>query len=263
MKTIAIMNVKGGVGKTVTAVNLAEILAGEHGKRVLLIDCDAQGDATYLLGAEDGNVSTYELLTQSGTIDWMDPETVTPSRYRGLDVIPACSDLYYLQAANPEDMIRRVEEALGLLDREDRYDWVIFDCPPSFSAPAIAALCSSDYVTVPLAMAALDIRGCNNLMAQLEAVHDLSSMRLTDVRALPTMVHPGEVCKQALELLEETGIPLWKSRIRRTDKVPESTFYAQSILEYSPQSWAGRDYRNFVAELLARTSGEEAQRDEL
>lgn len=257
MRTIAIMNVKGGVGKTVTAVNLAEILAGEHGKRVLLIDCDAQGDATYLLGAAADNLTTYELLTSSVPMDW--DKGGIPSRYRGLDVIPACSDLYYLQASLPEKMIRRVEEALGLMARRQVYDWVIFDCPPSFSAPAIAALCNVETVVVPLAMAALDIRGCRNLTEQLEAIHDLGSMNLETVRALPTMVHPGEVCRQALDLLEASKIPMFRSRIRRTDKVPESTFYAQAITEYSPQSAAGRDYRKFVKELLELLDGKEAQ----
>ena len=250
MKTISVMNVKGGVGKTVTAVNLAEILAGEHGLRVLLIDADAQGDATWMLDeteAQDGACGTYGLLMLGGP--WTDH--VLPTKYRRLDLISGGSDLFYL--ADLETAPRTTKTFRDLMEslrEDDAYDVVIIDCPPAFSATSVAALASSDLVLIPVKLDALSIRGCEFLVDQVQAM--LEHVPDLRWRILATMYRGTDMCRQALELLDRKGlgVNLLETRIRRTDKVDEASFFAQALDEYSRYSAAGRDYRDLAMELL-------------
>ena len=252
MKTYAIMNVKGGVGKTVTAVNLAEILAGEHRKRVLLIDADAQADASYLLVPDYEDLSgLYGLLVMGGAVD----EYITPSRYRGLDVITGGSDLFYVSMEGADGMTKAMGDLLDNLWEDAYYDYVIIDCPPSFSAPSVAAICAADQVIIPVKLDAFGIRGCRFLTEQIAAVLDYNP-QITTPRVLVTMWHNVPVCVQALELLEGSGVQRYETKIRRTDKVDESTFYAQALDEYSRHSAAGRDYRTLADELVFLEGGE-------
>jgi len=253
MKTYAIMNVKGGVGKTVTAVNLAQILAGEHHKRVLLIDADAQGDASYLLTPDyaDGS-GLYGCLVLGGPYE----DCVNQTRYRDLDIITGGSDLFYVSMESAERMTGAMSDLLDNLRTDGEYDYVIIDCPPSFSAPSVAAIANSDRVIIPVKLDALGIRGCRFLTDQIEAMHDYNpGMALPMV--LVTMWHNVEVCRDATDLLLENGFSVYQTMIRRTDKVDEATFYGQAMQEYSPWSAAGRDYRDFVQELLYREGGAE------
>ena len=251
MKIYSVMNVKGGVGKTVTAVNLAQILAGEHHKRVLLIDADAQGDASYLLTPDyaDGS-GLYGCLVLGGPYE----DCVNQTRYRDLDIITGGSDLFYVSMENAERMTGAMSDLIDNLRTDGEYDYVIIDCPPSFSAPSVAAIANSDRVIIPVKLDALGIRGCRFLTDQIEAMHDYNpGMALPMV--LVTMWHNVDVCNEALELLRESGLSVYQTMIRRTDKVDEATFYGQAMQEYSPWSAAGRDYRDFVQELLSREGG--------
>lgn len=246
MKVISVMNVKGGVGKTITAVNIAQILAGEHDRRVLLIDADPQSDASYLLAPDDDEYAgTYGALTSGGCWD----EYVVPTRYRDLDIMPGSSDLFYVSMEVADRSVRAMGDLMDSLRADGPYDFVIIDCPPSFSAPSIAAICNSDQVIIPVKLDALGIRGCKFLTDQIEAMHDYNP-DLAIPSVLVTMWHNAEVCVQSLELLHRYGFRVFATMIRRTDKVPESTYYAQAISEYSRRSAAGQDYRRFVAELL-------------
>lgn len=251
MKIYSVMNVKGGVGKTVTAVNLAQILAGEHHKRVLLIDADAQGDASYLLTPDyaDGS-GLYGCLVLGGPYE----DCISPTRYRDLDIITGGSDLFYVSMETAEQLTKSMGDLLDNIRTDGAYDYIIIDCPPSFSAPSVAAIANSDRVIIPVKLDALGIRGCRFLTDQIEAMHDYNpGMALPMV--LVTMWHNVDVCNEALELLRESGLSVYETRIRRTDKVDEATFYGQAMQEYSPWSAAGRDYRDFVQELLYREGG--------
>lgn len=247
MKTISIMNVKGGVGKTITAANLAEILAEDYGKRVLLVDADAQGDATHLLlPTEDELHGIYGALVLGGCYD----EYVHETRYRNLDIMPASSDLFYLSMEVAERSVKSMGDLMMALREDDAYDVVVIDCPPSFSAASVAAICSSNRVVIPVKLDAFGIRGCKFLTDQIEAMLDYNSE--IQIGALVTMWHNVEVCRQSRDLLLQTEIPVYRTAIRRTDKVDESTFYGMALGEYSRFSSAGRDYRDFAAELLTQ-----------
>lgn len=250
MKVISVMNVKGGVGKTITATNMAEILATEHGKRVLLIDADAQGDATYYLaptGEQDDEITgLYGVMVLGGL--WMDYTQRT--RYRNLDIMPGTSDLFWISMDNSGEITKAMREMLDVIAEDAAYDYIIVDCPPSFSATSVAAISCSDHVVIPVNLSAFGLRGSRFLSRQIEAMNDYAEVNVLGL--LPTMWRNSEVCRQSLGLIHELELPVFETVIRRTDKVDESTFYSQCLCEYSRFSAAGKDYRAFVIELLGR-----------
>ena len=154
MKTIAIMNNKGGVGKTVTAINLADILIQDYRKRVLLADCDGQMNLTrFFLPEYDPEVgySMVSLLLGDGEPVWSD--NVVPLR-PGLNLVPGSLELYSLDLAamSEGEDVRQTQRMLDFAEavrQDEEVDYLIFDCPPGFTAASMAALCAADEVVIP------------------------------------------------------------------------------------------------------------------
>ena len=165
MKTICIMNLKGGVGKTVTAINLAAVLAAQHGKRVLLIDADHQGNTSTFFGADQDGTTLREVLLGEAEPCW--PESVQRTAYENLDILPASMSLAELDAApKPEyaQCLWRLREFLLTIAEDDAYDFAIIDMPPAFSLSARAALVAADEVIVPIKLDSFSIDGMAELL---------------------------------------------------------------------------------------------------
>ena len=152
MRTIAILNLKGGVGKTVTAVNVAYILAAEHRQRVLLV-ADSLAD---VLTAPDGAYGCT---------------SIQATKYERLDLLAASDRLMDLDLSKVEQQLVRptaLVELLSHLRETDRdYDTILIDCPPAFSAASAAALLAADEVVIPIKLDAFSLRGMANLMRQV------------------------------------------------------------------------------------------------
>lgn len=253
MRTIAIMNNKGGVGKTVTAINLADILAREHGKRVVICDCDGQKNLTdfYDLPGYDEETcfNTAKLLLGDMEPLWSD--NVVPVVERpGLELIPGSTDLYNLDL----ESVRFGKAApLMLKDfadaaREDGdVDFFLFDCPPGFTVSSVGALMAADEVIVPLTVDGFSIRGLDTIARQIRTMRRTGVRR---VRVLITQYHKCKVVHAGEELLRNSGFEVFRTVIRRSVKVSESTFAGKPLAEYAPGNAATNDYRAFVAELL-------------
>lgn len=145
-KIIAVANQKGGVGKTTTSVNLSAAFA-EMGKKVLLIDCDPQGNATSGLGIEkDGlELSIYDALINDTPME----EIIIQTQF-GLDVVPSVMDLAgaEVELVNLEDKQYRLKKAVELV--KEKYDYILIDCPPSLGHVTLNALTAADSVLLPL-----------------------------------------------------------------------------------------------------------------
>ena len=253
MKAISILNLKGGVGKTVTAVNTAHILASEHKQRVLLIDCDSQCNATEFFGLAptEHDITLDDVLL--GNCEPYYAENITPTTYNDLDMIPASDGLMDLDMSHiADDRVhgRVLADLCEAIRTDDAYDYVIFDCPPAFNAASAAALLASDEVIIPIKLDAFSLRGLANVRRQIENIKRINS-GIKIAGALITMWRNVPVVVDAERALRDSGVlPVFQTVIRRTDKVDEMTFRQVPIMVSSPYSAAGYDYRNFVSELL-------------
>lgn len=265
MRTIAIMNNKGGVGKTVTAVNLADILVRQHNKRVLLIDCDGQCNATRFFWADkpEDAPTLAEVLTGQAEPVWSDN---TYPVMAGLQLLPATDALYTLDIkavmGGAEDppiapRIRALRDFVRAAEEDGEIDVAIMDCPPGFNTSSCAALLAADEVIVPAVLDGFSFDGIDRLQRQLWMIRHVNrAARIGGI--LITQWHRCEHVEQAEALMRRRKLPVYRTVIRRTDKVPESTFAREPLPVYSPTSAAGRDYAAWVEELL----GEEAATDE-
>ncbi len=251
MKTICIMNLKGGVGKTVTACNIAAILAADHGKRVLLIDADHQGNTSRFFGADQDAVTIRDVLSGQSPY-WS--KAVQHTAYKELDIIPADMTLAELDAFLSDPVINGLYRLLSLIQvlrADNAYDYVIIDMPPAFSFAARAALVAADEVIVPIKLDAFSVDGMAELIRQINTMGKVNSA-LTLAGVLITMWRNVDVVNQAEKILRGSGVPVFETTIRRTDIVDESTFQREPLVVYSPRSAACVDYRRLTAEYLER-----------
>ena len=238
MKAIAIMNNKGGVGKTVTAINLADILANDYKQRVVLVDCDGQANSTnfYLPGIEVDVTTTADVLTGDCEQVWSD--NLIPLADH-LQLLPSSSGLYDLDLQAIKDGASAPERLRGFVDaaRED-----------GDTVSSVAALLATDEVLIPVLADKFSLDGVH---AVAEQAGKLAAARPgLRVRALMTQVRTSDVVTEAENVLAAMRVPVCRTKIRRTDKVPESTVTLLPLREYSPGSSAARDYRALAAELM-------------
>lgn len=252
MKTIAIMNNKGGVGKTVTAINLADILVRDYHKRVVLADCDGQMNLTRFFlpefDPEDGG-TVAEVLTGNHEPYWR--ENLAES-CPGLDILPGSTALYDLDLLAMRDGLGNpgaLRDFRDAMEEDGETDYFILDCPPGYTLASVSALMASDEVVVPVGIDGFSFWGMMDMRAQLESLRR-AAPRIAG--ALVLQWRNSEVTRQGETLLREMDIPVFKTVIRRTDKVPESTFERKPIARYSPGSAAAQDYRKWVREYLGK-----------
>lgn len=260
MKVITVMNIKGGVGKTTTAVNMAATLAAEHGKRVVVIDADPQANATQFFGLKGQYCNTLSGILD-GMCSWLD-DFLYNTNTAGVQCVPADMSLIDCDIASVrssdgegvraiKDFCRAIwdDNVLASAAGEKGVDYIIIDCPPSFTAASVAAIYASDDVIIPVKIDAFAMSGMQQLLAQIGSVQSIQpGIRVAGV--LVTMWHNSPAVVQGEELLRTSGVPVFRTHIRRSDRVDESSFAARPLLDYSRTSSACRDYRDFVAEYI-------------
>lgn len=248
MKTIAFLNIKGGVGKTTSTLALAQILAAERGQRVLVIDCDKQANSTKSLGCYDGRYTTADLLTSREAI----AEQAVRHSDTGIDVIGAGWDLMkanqdvLLDVTRPQQY--RLKKQLAPLG--ERYDYCLIDCPPDVNMATINALAITDEVLIPIRV---DRYGFDGLEYVCDAVKEMQDFNpgLNLRGCFLTQYQPNtNLSVSGAELLKNNlGLRGMKTVIRMTVKVGESTFY-RPLLSYAPHCTAAEDYRALLQEVL-------------
>lgn len=264
MRTIAVINQKGGVGKTTTAVNLSAALA-EAGKRVWLIDLDPQAHASLHLGfgMQEEYLSTYDVLTDNVPLD-----DVRHQVEDNLWLSPAHIDL----AAAEMELAGAVGREIILRDRmkeiSEQFDYIIFDCPPSLGVLTLNALTTADEVFLPLQPHYLALHGLSKLLRTIELVARRlnSKLRLSNViyclfdtgtRLANEVVNDVEMY---FEQQRQTENSIWSNsesfdtKIRRNIRLAEAPSYGQSIFQYAGESNGAQDYRSLAEEVLSQTA---------
>ena len=252
-KVIAVTNQKGGVGKTTTAINLAAALAIE-GKNVLLVDCDAQGNATSgvgLKGERAAGGTIYEAITSNGaSVHDFILQTTTPR----LSLIPATRDLSgaEIELISVADRERRLKNLLAQL--RDEFDFVIIDSPPSLGLLTLNALVAADKVLIPLHCEYFALEGLADLVATMRRVRASLNPTLDIEGVLLTMnderTNLGQqVSKDVREFFKEK---VYRTVIPRNVRLAEAPSHGLPAVTYDARSRGAEAYFAFAKEVLER-----------
>ncbi|HEY1066983.1 MAG TPA: AAA family ATPase [Pirellulales bacterium] len=259
MRKIAILNQKGGVGKTTTSVNLAAALAS-IGKTVCVIDMDPQAHATLHLGVNTipGEPSVYNVLTGTKTIREVCRQAGERLFVVGSDIDLAAAEVE-LAGVVGRELILRDQFALEELP----FDYVIIDCPPSLGVLTINALSAVDEVYIPLQPHFLALHGLSKLLETTHLVSKRLNPKLTLGGVLLCLYEAGtklatEIASDVVDFLDRSrqdNTPwahsrVFTTRIRRNIRVAEAPSFGQSILEYAPNSHGALDYLALAQEIL-------------
>ena len=239
-KIIAVANQKGGVGKTTTSVNLSAALA-ELGKKVLLIDCDPQGNATSGLGIakDELELSIYDALVND-----VDINDIVISTEFGLDIVPAVMDLAgaEVELVNVDDKQYRLKKAVATI--KDKYDYILMDCPPSLGHVTLNALTAADSVLLPLQCEFYALEGLSQLLSTVQLVQEQLNDRLRIEGLVLTMYDSRtNLAEQVVEEVKtHFSNMVYATKIPRNVRLSEAPSFGKPIFAYAASSKGAQAY---------------------
>ncbi|HEY2800573.1 MAG TPA: ParA family protein [Chthoniobacterales bacterium] len=253
MKVVAIANQKGGVGKTTTAVNLSAALA-ERGQRILLADLDPQGNATSSFGLQEiEGQSLYEPLLGEASIS----ERILPTRLQDLFLIPADLDLagVEIEIARMNDHLTRLAQALQILRKDQTFDYVLLDCPPSLGILMTNALAAADELFTPIQCEYFALEGLVKIVRLIERIRDSGANPHLEMGGILMTMFASRtnISSQVVaEVREHFGERVYQTVIPRTVRLSEAPSFGKCILEHDPSGAGAKAYRALAAEFLQR-----------
>lgn len=251
--TISIVNQKGGVGKTTSAINLASYLS-EMGKNVLLVDLDPQANATSGIGLKPDQIEhhLYHLLTDPSLVN----QVLYPTAFQNLHVIPAHQDLAGAEIEMVGMVSRETILKSALLPLKDHYDFIIVDCPPSLGLLTINGLVASDFTIVPVQCEYFALEGIANLMNTLTLVKNAYNEHLEIVGIVLTMFDTRTALNR--QVVENTRRYfkqiVFDTIIPRNIRLTEAPSHGLPITLYNPLSKGAEAYYNLKKEGIHRVS---------
>jgi chromosome partitioning protein len=253
-RKIAVMNHKGGSGKSTTAVSVGHFLS-DAGYKIALIDCDPQGNISSLVGLKldrDTTATLYDILISDFPI-----EEVKQTVRQGFDVIPSNKKL-----AMAEMQMHALPAREWTLERQignfaDEYDFVLLDCGPSLSLMVQNVLCYADELLIPCAADTLSVQGVAHAFESIEHTEKFFRRHPLILGIVPTFQNAvTSVAKVVVDHLKETYQGLVLPEIRLDTKVTRAAAQGETILEYSPKSRAAEDYKKLALK-IAETPAQE------
>lgn len=253
-RIIAVANQKGGVGKTTTAINLGTALAA-IGRKVLLIDLDAQGNASTGLGIapDDREYTTYDLLVGQKDVS----EVIKPTIVPGLFIAPSTSDLSSadVDMVNDSQRVLRMKNALSNEDAiSQEFDYILIDCPPSLNLLTVNAMVASDSVLVPLQCEFFALEGLSQLMLTIREVKQSLNPNLMIQGIVLTMFDRRNNLSSQVEddVRQNLGDLVYQTIIPRNIRLSEAPSHSVPALIYDHRSTGSVAYQKLAAELLQR-----------
>ncbi|OHB66918.1 MAG: chromosome partitioning protein ParA [Planctomycetes bacterium RBG_13_63_9] len=260
MRSIAVMNQKGGVAKTTTVVNLGAALA-EMAMRVCLIDLDPQAHATLHLGIDPrpDRPSVYDVLTSGLPVGEVRQQVAENLWVVGSSLDLAGAEIELAEVAGREGILRA-----RLREDDFRFDYLLIDCPPSLGILTLNALVAAGEVFIPLQPHFLALHGLSKLLETIELVAERMNSALTLGGVIFCMYDSGT--RLAAEVSEDVAAffrggrdrptpwaaaHVLETRVRRNIRLAEAPSFGQSILQYAPSSHGAEDYRRLAQEIVA------------
>lgn len=248
-KIIAVANQKGGVGKTTTSVNLAACLA-EKGKKILLVDCDPQGNASSGYGIDKSALDTtiYQVIIEGTPIE----QALVHTEFQ-VDVLPANIELAGAEVELVAAISRETRLKRALEPVEQDYDYILIDCPPSLGLLTLNSLAAADSVLMPIQCEFYALEGVSQLMNTIELVRTNLNPHLEVEGVLMTM-YDGRtrLAEQVVaEVRENFGELVYKTMIPRTVRLSEAPSYGEPILYYDKRSKGADTYMKLAEEVMA------------
>jgi chromosome partitioning protein len=253
MRILAITNQKGGVGKTTTCVNLAASLAATE-RRVLLIDLDAQGNATTGSGLDKAHLkhTIYHVLIGDKTLK----EVIQPSAKGKFDIAPANRNLAGAEVELVNEIGRETRLKLALAELKDGYDYVLLDCPPALNLVTVNALTAAHAVVIPMQCEYYALEGLSDLVNTIKKVRTHLNPTLEIEGLLRTLFDTRNMLAQQVsaQLVTHFGDKVYRTVIPRNIRLAEAPSYGLPVLIYDRASKGAQAYVELAEEITSRAA---------